>query len=143
MKSTGMTARSAGTSACEDNISQIKDLKQNESHVQNVDPCVTLPKFVEVLSYRERLDRWSIALDWNAFLVYQELRKVPLDEVSQCSAFLMLQVAPQRISTRAVDFDLREHVELDTVFLGDGRLDLLVSTRLLATKLVAWKTQDP
>jgi hypothetical protein len=34
MKSTGMTARSAGTSACQDNISQIKDLKQNQSHAE-------------------------------------------------------------------------------------------------------------
>jgi len=52
------------------------------------------------------------------------------------------KVDPEGMSVSAVHIDLAEHVEGDVVFPGGKLLDLGLSARLLASKLIARKAQN-
>lgn len=82
-----------------------------------------------------------VTLYWLAILVNDELGKVPLDGISKEPMLLLLQVLPQRVSGRAIDIDLAEHVKLD-VELACKLLDLCISAGLLTPELIAWKCKD-
>jgi len=85
---------------------------------------------------------WRIALDGLPFLVDQELRKVPLNRVSERASLFVLEELPERMRVVAVHFDLREQIERRLVFARRERLDLLLRPRLLASELVAGERGD-
>jgi len=45
-------------------------------------------------------------LDWLTLLVYYKLGEVPLDEISQRSTLLVLEILPQRMGVVTIDFNL-------------------------------------
>lgn len=65
-----------------------------------------------------------------ATAVNQELGEIPLDEVAERSALLVLQEGPERVGVIPVHLDLGEHVELHLVSLSK-LLDLLLRAWLL------------
>ena len=76
-----------------------------------------------------------------ALFVNHKLGEVPLDAGTKESALFLFQKLPQGMSVGSVDIDLLEHVELDTITLGE-LLDLGVGSWLLSPKLVAGKGED-
>jgi len=75
--------------------------------------------------------------------VDQELLEVPCDVGSfALSGLLSLHPLVEVAGVVAVDLDLGEYREIDLIVVGDELPDLLGATRLLGTKLIAWKCQD-
>lgn len=76
-------------------------------------------------------------------LANQEFLKVPLDALeSQQAGFLALHPLPHRFRIAAVDVGLAQHGKTDTVVELAKLLDLVVRAGILASKLVAGKSQD-
>lgn len=106
---------------------------------------ITLLMFAEftfnVFCNIKRCHSWWISLHRDPMLITKELGEVPLDVVSQCSVFCILQEDIQRVCVWAVDIYLAEHIKLNTIALHK-LLDFLICTWFLSTKLVAGKGKD-
>lgn len=80
--------------------------------------------------------------DWNAFLVDEELREVPLDSIHEESSLLCLQEIVKRNGIIAVYVDLLKDIPFDVVLL-DEFLDVDGTSWLLIHELTAREAQDP
>jgi len=87
------------------------------------------------------LRRGTVPLHGLALLVDNELGEVPLDEVSEGAALLVLQELPQWAGVVAVHVHLLEQVEVGVLLLGEA-YDVVGAAGLLAIELVAGEGQD-
>ena len=113
-----------------------------------------------VLHFRDGIIGWAKPRHRLAFFVNHELGKIPLNGIHQkaplfgleryfiiasivsISRSQYLEVGPQGVSITSIDIDLAEQVEGDVVLPSGEFLDLSLSARFLATKLIAGKSQD-
>jgi len=86
---------------------------------------------------------WRKALDWLALSVHYELAEIPLNEVAQGAALLVLEVVPQGMCIAAIHIYLCKHVKLDAILSCGKLLDLSISTGFLTAELIAGEGEDP
>lgn len=69
-------------------------------------------------------------------MIDKKLGEIPLDIIHSGPH---LEPLPERMSRRAVDFDLGEHVETDPELLSRKLLDVRITSWLLIHELIAGK----
>lgn len=82
-------------------------------------------------------------LDRNPLAIDQEFGEVPLYEACGTPRLCFLQKLPDGRGVDAVHFDFCIQIKRDTVVVRGKFLDRTIVTRLLSSKLIAWKRHHP
>jgi hypothetical protein len=99
-------------------------------------------QLLDILLNAHRGSGRSVAIHYTSLLVNQELGEVPLDAVSEKATLAGFQKLVEGRSIVTIHINLVKNGVFSLEACA-GKLDnLLVGTRLLATKLVAWESQD-
>lgn len=84
----------------------------------------------------------SVALDGLPVWCDEKFCEVPLDGICQETAGTALEVFENRVCLLAIDIRLLHDWETYAVVQLAETADFIVATRVLVSKLVAWKTDD-
>src|SRR4051794_29675470 len=73
--------------------------------------------------------------------INQEFGEIPFDRGPEQAGFPVCQIFEQRVRAAAIDVDFAKHWKADRVIAGAERLDLRGIAGLLASELVAGKSE--